>query len=364
MWNVLTSMVGWLNPLRSPHRSTEEGITPTLQMSPLPPDLPIDPNQKKKLAQLEESLLMADWEYLLSTTEQIYRLQSEKHNQEVQRELEKITRVSNTVKYRSRIGTLLKEKYATLPATTLKVLLESRLDASKRDKILRDLFKGVSTSWLISMKKFFSSTQMESLTSRWQEVPYKKGVISSLIAMAFHASHPASEKGLTIIIASDILWSIHLSLSREITTELERPLTTEENEWILDKVLSLLSDLIILWVKTATSMGTISTREGKLPQRWEIDREAERSRHAKRKEEEIASGSFARYNDGPNDILWKSIRLDKHARSKKPLQKPLEKKVIVEGPTFAERRQLLASSLIFTAPKVNLQTSVLDRKSK
>lgn len=342
MWNILTSMVGWLNPLRS---------SPAPLQLQLPDDsprnLPDDPNQKRNLAQLEESLLMADWEYLLSTTEQVYRLQSEKHGQEVRRELEKITRASSTVKYRSQIGTLVKEEYATLPATTLKILLESRLDASKRDKILRDLFKGVSTSWLSSMKKFFSPSQMEVFSSRWLEVPYKKGIISSLIAMAFHASHPASEKGLTIIIVSDMLWSIHLALTREITTELERPLSTEENEWILDKVRSLLPNLIVLWVKTATSVGSIASREGKLPQKWEIDRELERSRHAKRKEEEIANGSFARYNDGPNDILWKSIRLNKQTRSKPQIPK----KVLVEGPTFAERRQLLASSLVFTAPQ-------------
>ena len=44
-----------------------------------------------------------------------------------------------------------------------------------------------------------------------------------MASMAFHASHPATEKGLTIIIASDMLWSIHLSLSREISIELDRP---------------------------------------------------------------------------------------------------------------------------------------------
>ena len=119
--------------------------------------------------------------------------------------------------------------------------------------------------------------------------------------------------------------------------------------------MSLLPDLITLWVKTSTSTGSIANREGKLPQKWEVEREQEKSRQAKRKEEEIANGSFARYNDGPNDMLWKSIRVDKQARHTRGSEK---KKVIVEGPTFAERRQILASSLILK-PSVNLQTSVV-----
>lgn len=340
-------MVGWLTPLRPPPAPLQM-IPPPLEETPRTPD------QKKKLVQLEESLLMADWEYLLSATEQICRSQSENRSREVHRELEKITRVSNTVKYRSRIGNLLKDEYAILPVSTLKILLESRLDASKRDKIIRDLFKGVSTSWLASMKQILSSTQMESLASRWTETRYKKGIMSAMASMAFHASHPATEKGLTIIIVSDMLWSIHLSLSREISIELDRPLSPEESEWILSKVMSLLPDLITLWVKTSTSIGSIANREGRLPQKWEVEREQEKSRQAKRKDEEIANGSFARYNDGPNDMLWKSIRVDKQARH----TRAEKKKVIVEGPTFAERRQILASSLILK-PSVNLQTSVV-----
>ena len=101
-------MVGWLTPLRPPPAPLQM-IPPPLEETPRTPD------QKKKLVQLEESLLMADWEYLLSATEQICRSQSENRSREVHRELEKITRVSNTVKYRSRIGNLLKDEYAILP---------------------------------------------------------------------------------------------------------------------------------------------------------------------------------------------------------------------------------------------------------
>ena len=122
--------------------------------------------------------------------------------------------------------------------------------------------------------------------------------------------------------------------------------------------MSLLPDLITLWVKTATSTGSIANREGKLPQKWEVERAQEKSRQAKRKEEEIANGSFARYNDGPNDMLWKSIRVDKQSRHTRQGKHPEKKKIIVEGPTFAERRQILASSLILK-PSVNLQTSVV-----
>lgn len=316
MWSSFTSWVQWIYPVSNTN------------------EIPENTDEK----------LMSDWQYLLSTSEERAQREDEKRSQEVQSELRKIALISNSLTYRSRIHEFVRQSYSQLPEETRNLFEKSRLDASKRDKICRDLIRSVATFWLTVLHQRFPILSSD-FSFRWYEQAYKKNICGSLVAMAFHASHPAQQKGLTCVYIQDILWAIYLSLSREISAELNRSLLPEENDLLLDLVLSLEPSLISLWSVTAESVGSIAEREGKLPQQWEVDTRREQKRIAEIKRQ----GVTARYNDGPvEDPIRKTIQ-ERKAQQQSATKCTYDK--VVNTGAIASRRDLLAQSLILSRPK-------------
>lgn len=346
MWNILTRMVGWVYPLSTPPLS----------------------NSSK---QMDEDLIK-DWQWLLSTSEEIALKQDERRSADIRKELDVIKKVTNSVKYRKCIFSEVTKYIDTLSLEMVTVLQNSRLDASKRDRIFRDIIRSVSGCWLLNiltdifMARDFNSTcetnisenanflshpfdvsafiasNPESFTSRWNEQPYKKNICGELASMAFYASHPTQEKGLTVPLITDILWSIHVCLSREISADLNRVLSTQEYEYLTRKVLSILPDLVSLWYTTTQKVGDIANRAGCLPEKWNLDRQKEDIRLATLK----ASGVSARYNDGPNDDLWRS-----HIEAVNTQNSIKQSQILESKDVFVNRKKQLENSLIFT-PKI------------
>lgn len=303
IWMTFTSWFGWVYPTTS--NSTTEDIT-------------------------------SDWQYLMDATEELARTHDERRAAEMRTELARLNRMTNSISYRTRINEWVRVSMEGMPKETLDILNGSRLDASKRDKICRDLIRSVATFWLYTLRVHFAELTDE-FDLRWYEQPYKKNICGSLVAMSFHASHPANQKGLSVLYIRDILWSIYLCLSREITNEIARSLTIDENDLLLDLVMSLLPNLIQLWKITAESVGSIADREGKLPSRWEQleKREKERLNEIKK------AGVNARYNDGPFDDLVRSAILERKAKERIGLAV----NEVKASKAFLDKRDLLTRSL-------------------
>lgn len=278
----------------------------------------------------KEENLNHDWEWMLSTAEELALHQEQERVQEIRSELHRITKASNSIQIRPRIGSLIRETFTSLPEEDQRRLLQSRLDASKRDRILKDLIREETSSW----KRDFSSFFEQDLT-HWKEEKYKKNITGEMASMAFRASHSAQEKGLTPKICGDILWSISVCLSKEIDFPPEKRAAFDD--LLLEKIASLITPLLDLWKKTATSVGNISGREGRLPSIWAQEAEEEKDRLAQLKK----IGLSARYNDGPSDSLWR-----KHQESLKDNSKDSpSREEIISHQTFANRKRFLAANL-------------------
>lgn len=313
IWNTLTNLIGWFQPLK-------------------PPPILCTPSEEEVLREKEKEPISQEWHWMLSTVEEALVRQGEQRSKELQKELSMIKIISPTVKYQKLLIKKSQELFLTLDKEKVKVLSNSRLDASKRDRILRDAVRLVSAElffelcaniilpyeydlndYLTEIRKPKEQV-LSSFTSRWFEQPYKKNISGELISMGWRASHIAQERGFTPQVLGDILWSFHLALSREITLDLHLdllpteqysaklgPLSEQQYEFLCEKIFLLAQPLIELWHETSLRVGSISTREGKLPQQWEEAKKLELERIAELKR----VGVTARFNDGPNDPLWR-----------------------------------------------------------
>lgn len=359
MWNIMVNMVGWVYPLS----------TPPLQNV-------ISSSNLVESNRLMDEELMKNWQWLLSTGEEIALKQDERRCSDIKKELDIIKKVTNSVKYRKHIFSEVTQYMNTLSPDMVTSLGNSRLDASKRDRIFRDIIRSVSECWLLDIlmdifiaRNFqlpamngdiskndnflphavdvdaFIASNPEVFSSRWTEQPYKKNICGEIVSMAFYASHPTQERGLTAHLIADILWSMHVCLSREIITDLNRVLHPLEYEYLTQKILSILPNLISLWHTTTQKVGNVSDRAGRLPEKWNLDRQKEDARLASLK----ASGVSARYNDGPSDDLWRSHMEAVNANTTIKQSQILDSKDV-----FVNRRKQLENSLFF-APKVPIK---------
>ena len=343
LWGILTKMVGWIYPLSTPPST---------------------------LKTEEDDSVAKEWEWLLSTAEEIAIKHGKQRASEIQEELNRIKKVSPSVRYQKLLISKSFEFFRTLDPETVKILSESRLDPSKRDRIIRDAVRSVSPAWVFDIlgtifsrfgRKETEGTKdscFESFSGRWYEQPYKRNICGELISMGWRASHVASERGLTPAILGDILWSFHLCLSREISSDLPYPLEEADYEYLCEKVMSIADPLVKLWRETSVKVGSISTREGILPKKWELEHVKEVARLEKIKQNGVA----ARFNDGPADPLWR-----KHLES--VVEEGQTSKVelsngepLVSKTSFRDRRDLLSKSLTFHLPERRMPKENLKPK--
>lgn len=346
MWNVLTRMVGWIYPLSVPP-------TPNSKSTDL----------SNGLSESNEELIMQNWEWMLSTAETIARQQDQRRSDELQKELDSIKRITSSIHYRKQIRMAVAQYWSTLSEPMIKSLEQSRLDASKRDRICRDLVRQNADSWLhriivqlfmpaevgnpnqVDLEAFFLA-DCASFAARWKEQPYKKNICGELAAMAFRASHPCQDRGLTPVLAAEILWSLHLTLSREISLDVHRAMTESEFSFLGQLVGQGVADLVALWNTTVVATGNITARAGKLPQKWAQAERLEQERLA-----ELKKTAIHRYNDGPADPLWKQHQEALKSKEQADLSASMRSLGSYQDKSFSKRRDLLASSLFFRAAK-------------
>lgn len=172
-------------------------------------------------------------------------------------ELDRIRDLFSDRKTRPRLCALCSAAYA--PGATMELLKMSRLDASKRNRIMCDVIREVSPIWKEKLVARFPI-----LEDIWDEHAYEKGVVGELIVFAFQASTSAQHIGLTERVLSDILWSIYLGVSRKLPI----PLAIEDTELILGMVIGCAGPMIQAWRRVVEITGTIAEREGKVVSLW------------------------------------------------------------------------------------------------
>jgi hypothetical protein len=289
-WKILTSVVGWNQTIPTPPLEKENDKCDKQDKSDF------------SLTNEEENILLNNWEWMLSTAEEIAENQSQTRCVEMKKELETIKRANSSLKFRSYFVSELTTTFSNLPEENKLKLQESRLDASKRDKIIRDVVRKFQHEWKSSLVEYFSEEKLLGLLSQWEEEPYKKNICGELSSMGFHASHRAMSEGLNAVIVSDILWSMHLCLTRELGISLKRSLEPQDHQFLCSKILITGEFLFNLWYETSLHVGTVSDREGKLPIKWEQLRKIEEEKIIRIKQ----SGFLTRFNDGPLDPFQKN----------------------------------------------------------
>ncbi len=351
LWGLLTSLVGWAAPLREPPNSLGE-----TQPSVKSETTIFHTHTRVCVEDIGESAssdnLMRDWEWLQSTVEEIAQQQEENRAKEIRQELNRLNRASKVLSYRSVIRDRVKERYIEVDIEKRDIILNSSLDASKRDRILRDLIRGFASGWIDRLLPLIPLDRMVSFSQRWSEQKYKKNICGEMAALAFRASHPAQEKGLTLTILSEICWSIHMCLAKEVANEMDMPLQEDMHEFLLDLLLELVHPLINLWDKTASSVRNVRSREGLLPSKWAREEKTEKERLMKLKE----IGVSARFNDGPNDVLWKShiesIHVDKTSGGPPEKDTSLLSQSVLDKTSFDSIRKNLAANLVLFRPNL------------
>jgi len=270
----------------------------------------------------EENILQ-DWEIILSTTEKFIHHQNEK----VKHELTTLRRISNHVGYRSRIIQKVQTHYQILDKKIAKSLIDSRLDSSKRNRLIKDLINTYQQQWLQFLVQIInfnscltelvillnnsnsiitpstitctpsSTLVINTLKDNWLEDKYSKNICGELLSLAFQASHPSENNGLTYVVIGDMLWAMFLCLSRQLTSIMNRTLYQYESDLLLDQVFNLLNSLITSWHHVSSISGSILERSGLLPIKWHNEHIESLSKIDQIK----LKGVDAKFSDGPSD---------------------------------------------------------------
>lgn len=316
LWNLLNNVFSWFY-----HNNSISNIPPPLDA------LLVNVNDNTS------DELMRGWEWIVSTAEGFLQKQNEEQMAKIRKELSTLRKISNNVSLRPKIIQAIQTFFSSLNQTITSILINSRLEASNCNSILRDIINSVQKSWLTTIiqlihrsfvqqhltqlfksvmndKKKFIDLQLNQdqltlsthLKQCWTEEKYKKNICGETIAFASRSSQPVQEHGLTYQIFGDILWAIYLCLAREITVIINRSLSMEENQIILNMVLELKQPIVDLWLKTTSITGTIIEREGKLPSKWQSEDHLRQEYLNILKE----TGVDAKFTDGPSDELWRS----------------------------------------------------------
>ena len=182
---------------------------------------------------------------------------SDSFKRERDEELDRIRELFADRKVRPRLCALCSSSY--LSGATMDLLKNSRLDGSKRNRIMCDVIREAAATWKERLVSRFPH-----LADEWDEHAYEKGLVGELIVLAFQASASAQQIGLTERVLSDILWSIYLGVSRKLPT----PLPIEDTELVLGLVIGCAPSIIQAWKKVVEITGSISEREGKVVSQW------------------------------------------------------------------------------------------------
>mmetsp|Transcript_9915 Transcript_9915/g.13368 ORF Transcript_9915/g.13368 Transcript_9915/m.13368 type:complete len:434 (+) Transcript_9915:65-1366(+) len=230
----------------------------------------------------------AEWEWILSRSEELAMKHAQKQSNTIRNELASLKQRANLFKLRPFFRHSTNCFWESLDPAIAERLKES-LDASKRNKIMRDMVKSLKKEWMENFEEIiFSKSQKEEVASSFEslfdEKPYEKNLEGAIVSMAFFASHGAVKDGLTSVLLSEILWNIWSVLWKSIQKYVEEErfsvsMNQKEAEEVAKETLKALPVIINLWAETAKNAKGGSEREGKLVNEWiEEERIAEEKR--------------------------------------------------------------------------------------
>lgn len=307
--------------------------------------------------------LLKGWEWILTSAEQFAQKQNEHRAKELINELKILKKMSNTISIRPKIGQLIQNYLNTLDKEILIKLINSRLDSSKRNNIIKTIIQKVQKKWLQTFIQLINKSYLNNhinlilnqnnkvsdsfikhhietlnkLKNNWYEEKYQKNICGELISLSFQSSHPSESKGLTYITLSDILWSIYLCLSRQLTDILNRPLFIIEIDILFTLINEISIELINEWIITIDITGNINTRSGLLPKKWKEDH----IKHEIKIQQIKKLGVDAKFNDGPSDSLWRNHYFNSNVPDIS----------LLDNQSFNQRKSLLQNNLIFRLNK-------------
>lgn len=193
------------------------------------------------------------WEIILSTAEQF--IQTNLH--EARSELTLISQ-HGQLKKRHSLQQQASHYLAQLGEVDRGILLDSRLDSSKRNHIFR---RAIQTHQQLWFQQLSSCVLIDP--KMWEEVPYQKNLLGELQTLTFQMSGPAQGQGLTGRILGDVIWSLYLGLMKGI------PELGPDHNQVVEQILEqFLQTVVQLWIETTQIVGDIATREGHLPHQW------------------------------------------------------------------------------------------------
>lgn len=274
------------------------------------------------------------WEWIPSQDDEKAETQSKTQIKTVQQELESL-RNSGRRQFRSKIFSSIGSMVSELPSDVRIRISNSRLNSSNRHHLIRNLvLKSLSGSLLSLMKTIINkhywtcqwinlsseliliksikmqgsidtrsrkylSHRINDLTDRWSEQSYKKNICGEITTFALSASAAAETSGLTTSILGDIIWVMFICLSKELKLIISREIHPSEVDLILNEILLFCRQLIDDWNSMTITIGNVSERQGKLMEKWDIDKKSEQLKIDEIKK----NGPDAKFSDGSLDPL-------------------------------------------------------------
>lgn len=311
-WSVFSVIISWLSDYLP--------ITPALKE----PETPEDFQQ--------------GWEILIEESEKLLNERSDL----LKDELRTLRRMTNSFSARSEIVKNVNSYYYTLSPEKVSLLISSRLDNNIRQSILRRYITGKSSrEWkdlvLIIVKQNFVTRQLQKgkidnyqslldeINNFWSEEKYQKNICGNVLTLLFQASYGSQHSGLTSKILSDLIWTIYLTLSKNLTRYLERSLYPLEVNLLINLLVPQVSILIDLWIESAQINHSINDRMGRLPQEWRDHKKSP------------PSTIDARFLDGSNDELRHNYLTKKTTPNTLHLENFAERKTFLLDNLFSKK---------------------------
>lgn len=266
-----------------------------------------------------------EWEWIMSETEKFALRKTTEDSDLIKKELEGLRNTANVLKARpiflQHAKTLLQ---TALAAEDVHKLATRILDSSKRSKVITDVVAAYATEWLEFIKEQLLKDEDSSIIATYHdsyiETPYSKGVVGGMKETGWQASHGPGDSGLTHCVLGDITWAFWKTVNSSLRWSLDRELTPEESNALVERMAVCQAKLVDLWLTTVNNSETGTANEGKLPAIW-----AQEAKEKQAKLNEIKRlGASARYEYTPVTTVSTQLNRQKLGELRKFLEGRLQ----------------------------------------
>jgi len=215
-----------------------------------------------------DSTFWKDWEWVMSSSEEILFKHSQHQLESTLNELSRIRGASLQFRIRPKF---LNSAVSVLSAmkTEDRIELQLSLDAPKRSKVITDVIHACEEEWKSKIKDAFFQDRKDwsRFDQLYGEQSYSKNTVGVLREVGFQASH-GHNGTLTPRVLADISWSMWNALRGSVRGSLERDLLQDELYDLADIVCGIQEPLVSLWLSTIRISKSGHSREGVLVGKW------------------------------------------------------------------------------------------------